>query len=550
MINSKKTNFHNMKTNTKKSLIALVAAAIMFIPLTFAAGEPEDVTGLSATTVDEGSISLTWNATKDAAGQDVDHYRVYYGDTSVQQVGAGDYTLELDTVDSAATHVATELEADTEYFFSVTAFDALGVESEAYSLEASAKTAAEEAAAEPLEDTLAPSVTKVSAPTDTSIVIEFSEAVKLPDMLPQSAFSITEQMNPSVSLEVTKASLDSADTENKTVNLETAAQTVLKDYIVVVGAAVTDEVGNSMLTSETDSGMFTGPEAAAEPEAPAEVPVEPVVVDPIAEPAVEPIVEPVVIEPVVEPVVEPTVEEPTVKTCEDEDCINASFLTCEDATYTKDKTEKNVEEKDEDTCVYKEKLNQNAYQFQEMTCELPKADLDASKAESVDEFFTVENPQTADEMVTKYEQYCTGSLLTKIIREVKATFVDTTPPEDVTNLMLSFKKELEKYNVMLKWTASLNTAKDLVDQVLYQSENRGKKYAPGKSLGPTSTNTDVEGLVEGREYTFKLTTKDSSGNESIGVVKSLRLPQTGLGVGLILMGSSVMAGYALRRKRK
>ena len=54
----------------------------------------------------------------------------------------------------------------------------------------------------------------------------------------------------------------------------------------------------------------------------------------------------------------------------------------------------------------------------------------------------------------------------------------------------------------------------------------------------------------GKEYTFKISTKDDNGNESVGVVKSIRLPQTGVGLGLLLLGSVGVAGRLLRRKRK
>ena len=45
---------------------------------------------------------------------------------------------------------------------------------------------------------------------------------------------------------------------------------------------------------------------------------------------------------------------------------------------------------------------------------------------------------------------------------------------------------------------------------------------------------ELPGMEGGKEYTFKITTKDASGNESVGVVKSIRLPQTGVGVGLLI----------------
>ena len=81
------------------------------------------------------------------------------------------------------------------------------------------------------------------------------------------------------------------------------------------------------------------------------------------------------------------------------------------------------------------------------------------------------------------------------------------------------------------------------------SMNRGTTYDAGKSLGASVTNTDVPNLDAGKEYTFKVTTKDAAGNESTGAVKSIRLPQTGMGLGLVLLGSALAARRSLKKKK-
>ena len=58
------------------------------------------------------------------------------------------------------------------------------------------------------------------------------------------------------------------------------------------------------------------------------------------------------------------------------------------------------------------------------------------------------------------------------------------------------------------------------------------------------------GLEGGKEYTFKITTKDNAGNESVGAVQSIRLPQTGAGAGLLLLASGLGARYGLKRRKK
>jgi hypothetical protein len=88
-----------------------------------------------------------------------------------------------------------------------------------------------------------------------------------------------------------------------------------------------------------------------------------------------------------------------------------------------------------------------------------------------------------------------------------------------------------------------------VDQILYSSTDRGVTYDRGNSLGPVATNHQVPNLAGGKEYTFKITTKDATGNESTGVVKSIRLPQTGVGAGMLVFGSAAAAYQALKRRK-
>lgn len=127
---------------------------------------------------------------------------------------------------------------------------------------------------------------------------------------------------------------------------------------------------------------------------------------------------------------------------------------------------------------------------------------------------------------------------------------DTTAPEEITDLMISQKLiELNEYLVTLTWSPSINSAEDLVDQILYKSLNRGESYDKGISLGPNATKYETS-LEGGKEYTFKITTKDTSGNESTGVIKSIRLPQTGPALGLFLTASMLGAGRILKRRKK
>ncbi len=517
--------------NTKKIFICLISAILFTAHTAFAAGTPENVTGVEATPVDSTSIGLTWDSVKDAEGGLVDHYRIYYGTFSVFEAGEGDYENEVDTPDNTASYVIDGLEPDTTYYFSVTAFSSDDLESEEYSLEASATTmngdedgGEDEGEGEGEEDVTPPTVTSVSAPDKMHVKVVFSEAVQLP-VDPEAAFGIVEQINPANTLTVVSVQMDPDDDTDKTVLLETSEQTPDINYVVTAGVTIKDLAGNPIVSGSTDSGLFLGSseepeeaedggEAEGEEEGEGDGEDEGAGEDEGEEEAAEP------------------------EDCEENmSCFLPHLSECS-ATKVMEKGESHeytleVTGSEGTDCLVTYTADRHPsilYAGTDMECRIPADDYES--AEAYREAFDVLN--------------CSGDLAAgyKAV-ELK----DTTPPEDVTNLLLTFREELEKYTVFLSWTASLDTAKDLVDQILYKSLDRGNTYDAGKSLGAEATSTEAKNLEGGKEYTFKITTKDDAGNESTGAVKSIRLPQTGLGVGLLLLGSAAAAGRLLRRKK-
>lgn len=101
---------------------------------------------------------------------------------------------------------------------------------------------------------------------------------------------------------------------------------------------------------------------------------------------------------------------------------------------------------------------------------------------------------------------------------------DTTPPENIRNLSANYTARINDYLVNLKWSPSLNTAGDLQNQLLYRSTNSGKNWNNGQSLGKNTTNTSKSEQPQTR-VTYKITTKDTSGNESTGIMRTISLPK-------------------------
>ena len=129
--------------------------------------------------------------------------------------------------------------------------------------------------------------------------------------------------------------------------------------------------------------------------------------------------------------------------------------------------------------------------------------------------------------------------------------VDTEAPADVTNFMISFKARASDFLVKLSWTLSADTASEIVDQILYHSLDKGTTWDAGKLLAQTDTDYELSAKPE-TEHTFKLTTRDQAGNESDGVIRSVRLPalpQTGP-VALVALGAGLaLAGVSRLRKK-
>lgn len=536
----------HMNITLKKSTLALFLAGLLALPLMALAAAPGNVKGVSATAESASSVKLNWNPVEGA-----EKYRVYYNSQadggSVQNGETFAYVNQTDTSNSNTTFTLAGLQSDTMYYMAVTALTGED-ESESYSLEVQAKTQGgasqqqtQNDQQQAATDTLAPMVLKVMAQDSTHVLVGFSEKVSIPTSNPQSAFTIKEQINANNTLQVKSAAIHAGDSTGKTVILETAPQSKNTNYVLTAGIQVKDEAGNAINSGSSDSAIFIGTDVATAAND-TQNNNQTSVVDCGTHYA----------------------NDPTKNTSGAKECFDVSFQTCTPATYTKvsvvdgkeSEYEYEVVEKGSGVCKIETTYTKNeanpTWVNKSMTCEY-----------NTSKDFTTAESELLNSLTTSAKLgNCTGELYTlmssasststQTSTDTTQTSADTTAPEDVTNLRLSFQQMANSalYMVGMNWTASVNSAGDLFDQIVYQSTDLGKTYDAGKSLGKDLTAYNAENLEGGKEYTFKLTTKDSAGNESTGAVKSIRLPESGAGAGLLLLGSGFAAHRMLRRKKR
>lgn len=488
----------------KAKLFALVIAITLLLSPTLLlaqgsdAGDqvmPSDVENVKAIPGDK-EITLTWDVATDNTG--VTSYKIYYGTQSVKVDGAT-YELPPVLVEDVVTHTITGLENGKAYYFAVTALDATGNESPNYSLEVSA-TPQEGLKNVALEDDgKSPEISKVEAKEKDMVKVEFSEPVILPIEDPEKAFTIEPPLT------AKEAELDPEDELGKTVLLLTENQESGKEYELTVGIEIEDHFGNPVIKDKGDKMKFVGFQIA---------------IDQLVAQAGQPETQPAA----------PKDETPPTITE-----INAPVGNQVKVTFSEPV-----------------KVGKNAKDHFSITkgdTTLPITNASLSK-DGLSIFLNTEPQQMG-----KYELRVsgitdeTGNELETVTLEFDGKGPDdTTPPEDVTELIAQLATG-KKNAVELMWKKSKDTAGDLADQLLYQSENQSQPYGDGKSLGKATEKTEVKNLTGGKEYTFKITAKDLTGNESKGTIISIRLPETGPALPLAF-AFSVIASYIYKKRKK
>lgn len=465
---------------------------------TEAPGYVDNVTAIAG----DGEVELAWNAATDDTG--VTGYKIYYGTASVFEAGQS-YNLGFVEVGNVLTSTVTGLENDMTHYFAVTALDATGNESLEYSIEVSATPMASE------DDGNPPSVVSAKATNCTKVEITFSESVALPTANATEAFEI-ENFDTLQFVTVTDVAYGdtSAVVVLTTETLEESAQ-----YLLTVGTEVEDVYGHAMVSGTSDTGSFKG------------VPCTSTDVDsgtdttdtsaPVLEEVTPQSLTQIVLafdEDVVLPdFIEATEENPALSYMAVYDASNIA-LEVIDVTY----------DEDADGAVEKSRLVLTT----------------AEQTPDVDYFVLVTGLQDALGNTTDGGVSASGTY-TSVSPEPA---VDTVAPEDVTQLI----SEVTDLLVNLNWASSVDSAGDLVDQILYVSKDGGATYEKVGSLGD-GTAYSYEGGVEGETYMFKVTTLDDAGNESAGALITAVLPTTGPGLAA-LAAASLLGGGLLGRRKK
>lgn len=462
------------------------------------AESPSDVENVMPTPLN-GAVKLSWDAAHDNVA--VTGYQVHYGKNSVGATGQS-YESDVDA-GNALEYTVAGLTNETKYYFSVIAYDAAANESLRWARETSATPSATLGTP---QDTVSPKVSNALALNKTEVKVTFSEEIVLPVMDPQDSFTI-EDGDTFADLTVTEAKMDTTDTIKKTVILTTTPQTADASYKLTVGIDIEDKSGNPIISGTSDTAVFTGSgveKAAPDTTAPE---VTKVTVEDSTHVVVE-FSEPIVLS--IDPSTNFTIvqEFDALKTLE----ILGVELTAN-------------EEGVEDTVATLLTSAQEAQSY--------IVTVSGLKDEAGNDISETKNTE-------KFQGIFSGT-------------ADMTPPTDPTELLTEYVLKAGRYVVTLMWQLPQDTKTDSKTQTVYMTKTgtetgEGKDYAKTTTLNLTKEKYDVKNLKAG-DYWFKLTQKDSAGNESAGVMTKISLAETGPEMlGLVLV-SLALGQWICKRKK-
>lgn len=452
---------------------------------------PSDVHAIEAQAGDS-EVSLSWDTATDNTA--VTGYKIYRGTASVKSKD-GAYDLPVIPVGASTRYTVQNLTNDQSYYFTVTAVDDAGNESENYGLpevNATPKSGLRLAAIE--DDNRPPQVNKVEAEDIITVKVIFSEPVKLPLQNPESAFNIEKIEDKSI-LMVQNAEIDARDSKGETVLLTTAPQQEKAEYLVTAGIQIKDYYNNGVVSGTSDTGSFTGDQDGGPQE---------------------------------------DLQAPQVTG-------GAADFNNRIAVNFSEKVVLGADPKEHFSIVKKGTTAELKVTYVSLSPDSKTAYLTTDSQQPVE--YEVEVKGIRDEKGNLAQTSST------VVTGKGVSLTDLVPPEEVTRFVTKIK-DAQQNIVELRWTPSKNSAGDLADQILYQSDDKtGQNFGTGTALGSDATAAEVQDLQAGSWYTFKITSKDASNNESKGTLSSIYLPQTGPGVVALGLTSVIMGLYARRRRR-
>lgn len=486
---------------------------------------PSDVEKLTVVSGD-ASVALAWDAATDDV--QVKSYKVYYGTKEVTSKNTNKYEKSVD-VGNVVKYTVKGLTNGTKYFFAVTAVDTSTNESESYSPYVSAvpmggvvaqandvvvkdeSTAVAKSDVGP--DTTAPTLKKAQSLNKSQVEVVFSEKVVLPTEKPELAFAVVDNYVYET-LKVTSVVADGKDISGATFILETEDQSPNSEYIVTAGIEIEDAAGNPINSGTSDTAPFTGSSMTkAEYEA-----FQPAMNDVVAatdipdKPAAPTGFVVAGVEVIDEATIKVSLSKPGVYSI---DAVENFEITKKGDTATLELSSIFVDDNKKDILVT------------------------SIFEDGVDYTLTVKG--VVDEDGKDME---TGKN-TFDFKVGAAAIADTTPPEEVTNLIA---KAMKNMTAKLNWTGSKNVAGDLLEYIVYASTDDGKTYGKVVSLAKENTAYETKELAPGYHW-FKVTAKDQAGNESAGKMVKIKLVETGPGIGLLAL-ASIGLGRVFGKKKK
>jgi hypothetical protein len=521
-----------MKTHAAKNklLFWLATAAIGFllmisiVPGASAQGEtdttaPDDVENLDILVYD-GAVMLSWDVATDDT--EVVGYKIYSGPEPVT-VDEGEYSNDVIDAGDVIEYLVDGLTNGETVYFAVTAYDAAGNESESYSNEVYG-TPDPSFGPAPEPDHMAadeepPTVSDAQAVDMETVKVEFSEAIVLPALDAEGAFSIVNNAT-SEPLNVLAVEMDPDDVVGVTVLLTTDSQEGGAEYILTAGIQIEDTAGNPIVSGTSDTAAFIGSTIEPGSDLTGDLPeddfVAPEVVSAqsIAEDEIKVVFsEPVILDS------DPTLNFFIAATDDATDILDIISVSL-DSTGTV-ATIKTTNQKSENyTIIISGVLDEAGNESASNT----SAEFMGNQGDAM----TAELPDTEEpDVIANGDEEPTMALT----------------PENVKNFVASLVSD-----IVVKLTWDKPDDPSIIDQILYRSTDGGNNYDAGTSLGANREEVEVTGLTPGTEYYFKLTTKNADGEESDGMIAHIMLPQTGPGLGLLAGAALGLA--ALRRRKK